>query len=343
MQMRTCLYCKQLKKYNGRIAALSEFDTEHVLMQAFGKFQHNLTLTKDVCKVCNSKFSRELDRAFARDSIEGYLRYVHGVKSGNKIAEFKGQRATVQLMDPISPLNRALVDHRVSNGKLEALLKAQVRIEDASAEGGWKAFTLAEVQHPEFGNLVRRAYKTNSKIQILADTDEEYELLCSALTEHGLQWEDTQTILPFTSPVTLEEFPDETIHRAIAKIAFNYATKNLGAPYMLGDDFDAARNYIMEGVRPQFPIVVPMKKPAFDKSSKFALFLGHILTVNWSMFNECMCLVALVSLFNQRYFRVQLSDNIKGLFMDKKIGHLFEIESNPRQCMELDEDSFNEI
>ena len=85
--MRPCIYCLQ-KKPEG------EFNAEHVVPQAFGKFEDNLVLDC-VCSECNGYFGKTLDLKLARDSIEGIDRFWSGMKP---VSEFKsmGPRSTTR-------------------------------------------------------------------------------------------------------------------------------------------------------------------------------------------------------------------------------------------------------
>jgi hypothetical protein len=71
--MPTCVYCSRTDPPGG-------FTTEHVLQAAFGGFLNALTLPDGVCGACNQYFGNCLDVVLARDSIEGVLRLVHGLK-----------------------------------------------------------------------------------------------------------------------------------------------------------------------------------------------------------------------------------------------------------------------
>ena len=73
MSQRVCIYCVERKP-------ASAFNREHVMLAAFGMFEGNLVLDC-VCWDCNDFFSKHVDLKFARDSVEGFFRYVTGVKS----------------------------------------------------------------------------------------------------------------------------------------------------------------------------------------------------------------------------------------------------------------------
>ncbi len=73
-----CIYC--------RIAGDSrQFNTEHVIPRAFGRFRGALTLARPrryrVCSACNQRFGNSLDIGLARNSYEAYLRARSGLLS----------------------------------------------------------------------------------------------------------------------------------------------------------------------------------------------------------------------------------------------------------------------
>jgi hypothetical protein len=68
MPTSTCLYCRETKDAN-------VFNREHVLPEAFGKYEGNFVLKGVVCEACNTYFANHLDIKLARDSIEGLDRY----------------------------------------------------------------------------------------------------------------------------------------------------------------------------------------------------------------------------------------------------------------------------
>jgi hypothetical protein len=84
-----CIYCRETKRRK-------DFDKEHVLPQAFGKYKGNFTLIGIVCKACNAFFANNLDSLLGRDSGEGLQRYLLGLKTlpaGRKMGRTKRLRA----------------------------------------------------------------------------------------------------------------------------------------------------------------------------------------------------------------------------------------------------------
>lgn len=70
----SCIYCRKVKPK-------AEFDKEHVLNDAFGRYNNALTLINKVCKECNEKFGKTIDNELARGTLEGFQRFERGIKN----------------------------------------------------------------------------------------------------------------------------------------------------------------------------------------------------------------------------------------------------------------------
>ncbi|MCH9012826.1 MAG: hypothetical protein IIA68_07190 [Proteobacteria bacterium] len=101
MLTHKCIYCL-------RDLDASDFRTEHVIPQAFGTFENNLTLNESVCGECNQYFGDNLELIFARDSFEAYdrVRRVRRRRQGCRgtgAARGRPGRMTCQSICPFSP------------------------------------------------------------------------------------------------------------------------------------------------------------------------------------------------------------------------------------------------
>src|ERR1700761_2082929 len=85
---RVCIYCLTAKDTR-------DFNIEHVLPQAFGRFEDNLTLDC-VCTACNQTLGDTVDRKLARDSVEGLDRFLTGLKPRKDFKHY-GRRATTRV------------------------------------------------------------------------------------------------------------------------------------------------------------------------------------------------------------------------------------------------------
>lgn len=101
--MPTCIYCKMQKSnFNSR---------EHIIPQAFGRFQPNNFVLNDrqkkdkkVCDDCNIKLGRELDENLAKGSYEGHILRPKFLK---KLPREKALRNDIIIRADTSPLKGA--------------------------------------------------------------------------------------------------------------------------------------------------------------------------------------------------------------------------------------------
>ncbi|MGH9741164.1 MAG: hypothetical protein ACRD51_02305 [Candidatus Acidiferrum sp.] len=123
---------------------------------------------------------------------------------------------------------------------------------------------------------------------------------------------------------------DQTIFRAIAKIAFNYVAHQHGPEFVLHRDFDDIRNYIRFGTVPSWaawiPVVKPDDKPIlFDDTRRSRQTNGHLVTFDWNP--RAKGFVARVSLFNSVTYQIAIRPEYSGLWRpDLRTGHHFDIE-----------------
>src|SRR5574341_545889 len=84
-----CIYCLNDKPADAFTKA------EHVMPQAFGRFQDNFTLNGIVCDDCNQYFGDNLEIDLGRDTVEGISRYEYGIRNP---VDFKslGKRSRLQ-------------------------------------------------------------------------------------------------------------------------------------------------------------------------------------------------------------------------------------------------------
>lgn len=212
-----CVYCGSTAPPRGR---------EHVIPQAFGTFEQNLTL-RCVCDDCNSYFCRTLELHLARDSAEGFLRLRHGVKPPSAANDLRNRRIATTIQEP-GPYKgaHAVIRPGVTNEDLEPVPVPQVGFrQPGDAEFHWI---------PEEGlseETVREYHGTGVHVRIVGrgdDSESEETIqrrLIARLSQLGI------TFVPqgeFHEPVTNAENSvrietvftvDIVIMRAIAKIA----------------------------------------------------------------------------------------------------------------------------
>jgi hypothetical protein len=90
LKMPVCIYCLKEK-------APTDFNIDHVIPESFGAFENNFTLTEAVCKECNQYFGDKLELFLGRDTFEGMLRFMQGVKAPEEFKFLNNRRILVRL------------------------------------------------------------------------------------------------------------------------------------------------------------------------------------------------------------------------------------------------------
>jgi hypothetical protein len=316
MSTNKCIYCL-------RSLPIKAFTKEHVLPQAFGTFEHNLTLTKCVCCDCNQFFGDHLEPVLAEGSFEAVRRLDYGVKPP----------------EAAKRLRRSRVSFSISGGKWNGLIVAlqgdgtdlfvspvpQVRFAKKD-DSGWVHITQSELENRE-----SLPQEINTKQMVLIyDSQETKKRLIQALSRLGVDFQEEED--GFLSRdnvrdgwVSVETQIDKVILRCIAKIAFNYLAKTAGSDFVRKPDFDPIRSFIRHGTRPKHDFFNISNYPilAYD-SLTYRQTNGHLLTVNWS--RDGRDIVSQVSLFNHRIYHFRLARDFSGLWRNIRSGHHFSIE-----------------
>jgi hypothetical protein len=217
---------------------------EHVVSEAIGLFEQNWTL-HCVCDDCNSYFSKTHDLTLGRDSAEGLLRVMTGVKPAEKIEEFRNRSVTFSLEQP-GFLHGALLRMRASGGDVVPAPTPQVAIR---REGGEWEYVLERDLTRE---AVARFTGGPVEVKVLGlEANGDLERLKERLLSLGLEFEEKwrlmdQPLAPQGDPVSvLHTFNITDAHRrAAAKICFNYMARVMGADFARRSEFDDMRGFI---------------------------------------------------------------------------------------------------
>lgn len=322
-----CIYCSQERHR-------SDFNTEHVIQAAFGRWRQNLTLPGSLCAVCskcNDWFGRNLDLAFTRDSYEGFLRIHHGAKSLAEIGNMFPERVTVQLPEDseFGPLKVAIGPPGPSETEdLPSLrLLPQVRVRDR--DGGFVTFLeddLAELVGDD-------VFERSGGVAFFCSTQEEQDRLVQKLEDLGF---------PMTNKRPIEGLPeaavgevtlmigavfDATIARAIAKISFNYLAYSLGPGYARYRDFDSIRRFIRYGEGEWRDLVASTDEPILaEDTRRVRTTRGHLLTLS-NGGGMAGPIVGSVSLYNDMTYRVALSARTPGVARRVRKGHHYNLRT----------------
>ena len=109
----------------------------------------------------------------------------------------------------------------------------------------------------------------------------------------------------------IEGVIDQTLMRTVAKIAFNYLAYWQKRDFVLHDDFNVIRNFILKGERPPYQVIqVEQNSILGDEPIKGKRRSGHIVTVNWAQDNKSI--LGQVSLMNWLKYKICLSSNFTG-------------------------------
>lgn len=323
-----CIYCLQGK-------ALADFNTEHVLHRAFGGFEGALTLVAPydpgVCWSCNDHFSKTIDLAITRDSIEALLRVDTGLKSVHEMQGMFKRRLTVRLPESheFGPLYLTFLPG-TKPGEYVVAPSPQVRF--AKRGGGYKCLTEEELK------------VTNPKDDPEIDTEKKDlfwnqrddgagERIISLLAGYGLSFKRGKS---FQAPEGVTEidtetqwFADRVIARAVAKIAFNYLAKVSGAissDFVFKPMFDDVRRFIREddGKARRFVQVTAAGDSLLPEDRSTSQ--DHILALKWEDDSKGHIL-GFVKLFGYAEYVVRLANNPTGVWLDIGSAHAYELEN----------------
>lgn len=303
---------------------LKAFTKEHVVPQAFGTFENNLTLVNCVCGDCNQFFGDFLESILAEGSFEAVRRLDYKVKPAKNAKYLRKERVQFSL----SGGKWADLIVKLQNDDDDLFVSPVPQIRFAKRDGsGWIHFTESELA--KFSGPLPPEVDTK-RIVLIFDSENTKDRLIQILSKHDIEYqEDEEGFLSKEKVkegwVTVETQIDDVILRCIAKIAFNYLAKTAGDDFVLKDDFDSIRSYVRYGTRPNYKFFKISNYPilAYDTLT-YRQTNGHLVTVNWPPNSNKI--VSQVSLFNHRTYHFRLTKDFSGLWRNIRSGHHFSIE-----------------
>lgn len=315
--MPTCIYCG--------FSSPEKFPREHVIPQAFGAFQNNLTLGC-VCADCNCYFGKHLELRFATESAESIVRYRHGLRDIESAERTRTVRARANIPGPIQGAKVLLRPDSSAKSGIENVYVAQVGIQNTNdAEPRW--YTLQELD-----SGVMQTLEPGARITYFFTSPEQEQKLRSRLRDLGLGPTEVigrNTVLPnknFNTRVVCDF--DFNMSRCVAKIAFNYLAHVLGenTDVLLRTDFDGVRKYVREGISPGYPVLSLSSKPNFNQDAGRPPFVnGHILAVGSD--HATGRITCAISLFNAMSYLVLVCRKYEGLWFALWSAHAFDFDS----------------
>lgn len=329
MENATCIYCKQGKP-------VELFNREHVIPQAFGTFENNLTLINCVCKECNSFFSRELELIGGRDSFEGLMRIKLGVKGFEK---HKSERTIIQF--PLEGnFKGALMEFTGYEEETDVWaveLIPQVAFKKTISNE--KVFYPAD-KIPTKAQLIKYGLDID-KLWIYGPNEESRKIVVDKLKKLGINFvpqkqeflsEVDNTLALGKQPI--KSFIDNLNFRLFAKIAFNYLTYILNRDYqksiIFREEFDLFREYVRYGKDISNEKIWMDKNPLlFYDTPTYVQTEGHIIVVKRTG-NQ---ILGKFRPFNWITYNFVLCSDLKGLYWPLHSAHHFDIES--KECSEI--------
>jgi hypothetical protein len=325
-----CIYCKKDK-------STEEFDKDHVMPRAFGKFHNNLTLINAVCRECNHYFSKELELFLARDSQWGLMRYRYNLSAFVKAKwnSISHARIRLRIDDPnLGEWNGAFVDlippaHQQENNP-DIFIVPQV------------AFYTKEKKEKIFMPIdeINRANSADLNLDLSScflygNSDSDIQKVKSLVAELGINADHIIEISEMSPKpglgqrirIAVQTKIDSVILRAIAKIGFNYFAYLQGNQLALSDSFDEIREFIRYGSHQDSGLTSVKEGAILAKKGRNSRRIeGHIILVEWPN-NARTGVYCRVSLFNCLTFIVTLCRSFKLLVQPRLCGHLYNIRT----------------
>lgn len=314
-----CIYCKNpITEKNS--------SEEHVFPQSFGCPD---SWTMDcVCTECNTGFGRSIERFLAGDSLEGLWRLQKiGSRSRKPIRQTR-LKINIPNEDRYGDFKGVIVYCDFSK-KDSLKLPSQIGLKDV--KGNKKYFLLDDIEKEEVKNELNR-YKDKS-FWIYAHNATEEQKAIEKMRQVGIYFKPKKRgILPSsavqedgTFKVLVEGIIDNVLYRAIAKIAFNYLAKVKGAEYALDSRFDAVREYIKTGEKPNFKIVeIKEGHILAEETDNKYFFEGHIFTIQ----TKGKRIIGKVSLSNTFAFYYVVNLGELEVWHDLKSGHAYSLKDD---------------
>jgi hypothetical protein len=215
---------------------------------------------------------------------------------------------------------------RKGNRGSEAILIPQVGARsDANAK--WQWFKVNEISAD-----IAAAYPKGSEFQVVATNSKEQAAVIGRLKKVGIDYHPKRKLPAPTGldgkiGARLEALFTDQIQRCIAKQAFNYLAKVTSADFVLKDDFDEIRAYILHGAKPAHRVVRPIQGSfIFEERYGGIATAGHILSVEWSPDNQSV--VSRMALFNAMKYLVVLCNRYNGIWVSGlQHAHHFDIQN----------------
>jgi len=240
----TCIYCKETKDEK-------DFNREHVVPMMLGRYTNALVLSEhQVCRACNSYFSKEVEDKIALDSYEAFLRMKSGIKrmsEGKRIGHtriklsgadgvFKGLPFTAVSDESEDRMHFEIapcVGFKISEEEYEYI--SIDAIEQATDE---KLESLRKFTNP----IIQFGYEQDVIEKVLIEKG--YINENSTYSQDGIK--EAYSSKDYTTAIKISV--DSYARRVCAKTVFNYLCYKFSATEMLDSKYDKLRTYIRYGI-----------------------------------------------------------------------------------------------
>lgn len=360
--MKRCIYCLTDER------RVSFIKSEHVMPKSFGVFDYNNTgnftlHNGEVCDKCNQYFGDNLEMYLARDTFEDLIRHETGIRKTEEYTSKGKSRIQIKVEEGKFQGAYGYLDYCEKVNKHE--LKPYEQIGFKKSDSDEYVFFLKN-EIPDRNYLESNGFDLKGSKSVIILMNKEIAL--KILKDKGIDIRMTKEIVQEEKDDIIEceliGRIDNTIMRAIAKIAFNYLAYWEKADFVLNSSFDDIRNYIRYGSKCEYPLVVVSNEPILQDEKQPSLtgssimFDGHIWYVEEHK-NELhsgkilenpkikknnspsyykighiitvnwtlgkISLMAQVSLFNLVTYKIFLARYYKGIIHNVSRGHFFNI------------------
>jgi len=314
--MPTCIYCMEKQPD-------ADFNREHVLPEAFGRYKRGLPRLKCVCASCNSYFGDVLEPVFARGTIEAMMRVFKGLKPLAEVSDIRADRVALTWQTP-GDHHGMLFGMTLEEGNLRVEPLAQVGFRK-TAEPGYVYVSMAEIDSPSFAPPSGTNPQAGT-VTVAPNLPTQQRLL-KRLEQLNLPHRVTEPRpwpLAGGQPisVSIRSFVDPLVKRCVAKISFNYAAHVVGRAMLLHDAFTPCREFIRYDRGSSTEFVALDDRPIFiGETTRWPITTGHILTVEWL---DNRHIISRFSPFNMVKYRVRLARNFGGIWRPIRSGHVFD-------------------
>lgn len=326
---KQCIYCKNFK-------ASKEFNREHIIPQAFGKFHPNSPTLKCVCKDCNKYFGGRLDQPFARDSFEGFQRQFFGIWPKE---ERKQKRVKTKVVGGGFSKNLIAKTRAGLDGEFETYAPSQVGIFNLEKQE-YEYFEPCDL--PTKDDLLKKYEMKEHPLDFRPQGNDPIEMLLKPFKERGLEitMTDEETVESDAGVTTTKTWIeatvvlDTTVMRALAKITFNYLAATAGEAFALNKNFDLIREYIRFGkhvdqekyfFEPNQPPILSEERLLYSMGHNATTVQGHIIAVQWT--NNGQDVIGRITFFNRNVYKLTLCKRFAGLWREIRSGHYFDAKT----------------